>query len=100
MNADLVYLLALQQASRGCERCISPPVPLSRVVPGHTNSVPNLRRANPLGGWVPQRLAELWYGVEVSATNSTRRSLPPLGLVSKSYCLTSLTPEKLLPAGL
>ncbi len=37
----------------------------------------------------PQRLAELWYGVEVSATNSTRRSLPPLGLVSNSYCLTS-----------
>ena len=39
----------------------------------------------------PQRLAELWYGVEVSATNSTRRSLPPLGLVSKPYCLTSLS---------
>jgi hypothetical protein len=42
----------------------------------------------------PQRLAELWYGVEVSATDSTRRSLPPL--VSKSYCLTSLAPEKQL----
>jgi hypothetical protein len=42
-----------------------------------------------LADGAPQRLAELWYGVEVSATNSTRRSLPPLGLVSKSYCLTS-----------
>ncbi len=32
MNADLFYLLALQQASRGCKRCISPPVPLSCVI--------------------------------------------------------------------
>ena len=32
----------------------------------------------------------LWYGVDVSATDSTRRLLPPLGLVSKPYCLTSL----------
>jgi len=51
VNADLFGLLALQQGSRGCKRCISPSVPLSCVVPGHTNSVPNLRRANPLGGW-------------------------------------------------
>ena len=29
-----------------------------------------------------------------------RLSPPPRGLVSKSYCLTSLTPEKQLPAGL
>ena len=82
MNADLFYLLALQQALRGCKRCISPSVPLSCVVPVHTNSVPNLADG------APQRLAELWYGVEVSATNSTRRLLPPLGLVGKSYCLT------------
>ena len=34
---------------------------------------------------------KLWYGVEVSATNSTRRLLPPLGLVSKPYCLTPLS---------
>jgi hypothetical protein len=53
-----------------------------------------------LADGAPQRLAELWYGVEVSATNSTRRSLPPLGLVSKPYCLTSPAPEKQLPAGL
>ncbi len=33
----------------------------------------------------------LWYGVDVSATDSTRRLLPPLGLVSKAYCLTSLS---------
>ena len=99
MNADLFYLLALQQASRGCKRCISPSVPLSCVVPGHTNSVPNGELIL-LADGAPQRLAELWYGVEVSATNSTRRSLPPLGLVSKSYRLTSLTPEKQLPAGL
>ena len=32
----------------------------------------------------------LWYGVDVSATDSTRRLLPPLGLVSKPYCLTPL----------
>jgi len=51
VNADLFGLLALQQGSRGCKRCISPSVPLSCVVPSHTNSVPNLRRANPLGGW-------------------------------------------------
>jgi len=38
VNADLFGLLALQQASRGCKRCISPSVPLSCVVPGHTNS--------------------------------------------------------------
>ncbi len=105
MYADLFYLLALQQVSRGCKRCISPPVPLSRVVPGHTNSVPNFGELILLADGAPQRLAELWYGVEVSATNSTRRSLPPLGLVSKSGCLTSLTPEKqfmtrtLLPTG-
>ena len=43
MNADLFCLLALQQGLRGCKRCISPSVPLSCVVPGHTNSVPNLR---------------------------------------------------------
>jgi hypothetical protein len=29
-----------------------------------------------------------------------RLSPPPLGLVSKSYCLTPLKPEKQLPAGL
>ena len=29
--------------------------------------------------------------VDVSATDSTRRLLPPLGLVSKPYCLTSLS---------
>ena len=29
-----------------------------------------------------------------------RLSPPPRGLVSKSYCLTSLAPEKKLPAGL
>ena len=40
---------------------------------------------------MPQRLAELWYGVDVSATNSTRRLLPPLGLVSKLNCLTPLS---------
>jgi hypothetical protein len=33
----------------------------------------------------------LWYGVDVSATDSTRRLLPPLGLVSKPYCLTPLS---------
>jgi len=38
VNADLFGLLALQQGSRGCKRCISPSVPPSRVVPGHTNS--------------------------------------------------------------
>ena len=36
----------------------------------------------------------LWYGVDVSATDSTRRLLPPLGLVSKPYCLTSLSDLK------
>ena len=50
-------------------------------------------RCSPLGAgtllYPPPRC--LWYGVEVSATNSTRRSLPPLGLVSKSYCLTPLS---------
>ncbi len=40
---------------------------------------------------MPQRLAELWYGVDVSATNSTRRLLPSLGLVSKLNCLTPLS---------
>ena len=44
-----------------------------------------------LADWAPQRLAELWYGVDVSATNSTRRLLPPLGLVSKLNCLTPLS---------
>ena len=31
------------------------------------------------------------YGVDVSATNSTRLLLPPLGLVSKLNCLTPLS---------
>jgi hypothetical protein len=44
-----------------------------------------------LADWAPQKLAELWYGVDVSATNSTRRLLPPLGLVSKLNCLTPLS---------
>ena len=44
-----------------------------------------------MADWAPQRLAELWYGVDVSATNSTRRLLPPLGLVSKLNCLTPLS---------
>ncbi len=46
-----------------------------------------------LADWAPQRLAELWYGVDVSATNSTHRLLPLLGLVSKPYCLTPLSCE-------
>ncbi|MFN9909985.1 MAG: hypothetical protein ACK56F_28365 [bacterium] len=44
-----------------------------------------------MADWAPQRLAELWYGVDVSATDSTCRLLPPLGLVSKPYCLTPLS---------
>ena len=60
MNADLFYLLALQQASRGCKRCISPPVPLSRVVPGHTKLVPNLR---------------LWVGLADRCQGPTRAQL-------------------------
>ena len=44
-----------------------------------------------MADWAPQRLAELWHGVDVSATNSTRRLLPPLGLVSKLNCLTPLS---------
>ena len=40
-----------------------------------------------MADWASQRLAELWYGVDVSATSSTRRLLPPLGMVGKSYCL-------------
>ena len=60
-------------------------------MPVHTNSVPNLRQLILLADWAPQRLAELWYGVDVSAANSTRRLLPPLGLVSKLNCLTPLS---------
>ena len=44
-----------------------------------------------LADWAPRRLAELWYGVDVSATNSTRRLMLPLGLVSKLNCLTPLS---------
>ena len=44
-----------------------------------------------MADWAPQRLTELWYGVDVFATNSARRLLPPLGLVSKLNCLTPLS---------
>ncbi len=50
MNADLFYLLALQQTCKDVNGVVAPSVPLSRVMPLHTNSVPNLRLANPLGG--------------------------------------------------
>ena len=41
-----------------------------------------------MADWAPRRL---WYGVDVSATNSTRRLMLPLGLVSKLNCLTPLS---------
>jgi hypothetical protein len=50
VNADLFYLLALQQTCKDVNGVVAPSVPLSRVMPLHTNSVPNLRLANPLGG--------------------------------------------------
>jgi hypothetical protein len=33
-----------------------------------------------LADWAPQRLAEIWYGDDVSAANSICCLLPPLGL--------------------
>ena len=73
MNADLFGLLALQQGSRGCKRCISPSVPPSRVVPGHT-LVPNLR---------------LWVGLADRCQGPTRARLK-VPLDTAAYASTQL----------
>jgi hypothetical protein len=80
-----IFLICLRSSRRrkDVNGVIAPSVPLSCVVPVHTNPVPNLGELILLADWAPQRLTELWYGVDVSAANSTSCLLPPLGLVSK-----------------
>jgi hypothetical protein len=81
VNADLFGLLALQQGSRGCKRCISPSVPPSRVVPGHT-LVPNLR---------------LWVGLADRCQGPTRAQLKD---ESRSALLAMPPPSSARPRAL
>jgi hypothetical protein len=79
VNADIFFLLALQQACKGENSELALSSLLSCVVPLHTN--PCLTKAtNPPGGLGAEEnlLNSLVAGIDVSTANSPCCLLPPL----------------------
>ncbi len=68
MNADIFFLLALQQTSQGCKRCYRTVRPAELCGASSHYPEPNLRLANPLGGLGAEKTCcNLIAGVDVSA---------------------------------
>ncbi len=100
MNADLFFLLALQQTSQGCKQCYHTVHPAELCGASSHLPEPSLRLANPLGRWGAEEnlLKSLIAGFDVSAAKQPWLPAPAaVDLLNSPGCFLRPDEQLMLP---